>query len=260
MSKYGAKSPAWAPFAGPEPESAPPTYGTGCTVAKLVSCNVTPNFSEADIYADNSIGEYEKETTDVDITLETDTLIQERATAIYGATRRGNDMVYTKNDSAPLGCYGFYHSEKRNGIKCHIGHFFPKVQASRTAQTFTTRGKTVTFGTETIGMKAMYTNVGDLEIVSEAFPTEDAAFAWVASKTNLGKFYALDVSAQGVTAAKNVDKTGKCFVATGEAFTLTITGVPKALYDNGVDCIASIAAGVYKLTNVSADHQIAVIF
>ncbi|MEG1492611.1 MAG: hypothetical protein RR394_10205, partial [Oscillospiraceae bacterium] len=59
---------------------------------------------------------------------------------------------------------------------------------------------------------------------------------------------------------KGVDKIGKSFLPSGETFSLAITGAPKVLYDNGADSLASIAAGVYKLTNVSADHQIAVIF
>ncbi|MEG0941953.1 MAG: hypothetical protein RSE64_08660 [Oscillospiraceae bacterium] len=260
MAKYGAKSPLFAPFAGAEPEAAAPTYSPGFTVAKVVSCGVTPNYAEASLDADNKTSEYIKMISDEDIALETDTLILENAAKMFGAQIRGSDLVYTEKDNAPMGGFAFYHSEMRDNVVSHIGHFFPKVRASRNAQTFGTRGKAISFGTSSVAIKVTIPNCGDIEFESQPFANEADAYAWCASKVGIGKYFLVDVSAQGTTATKGVDKIGKSFLPSGETFSLAITGTPKVLYDNGVDSLTSIAAGVYKLTNVLADHSIAVIF
>lgn len=260
MARYGAKSPLFAPFSGAEPSSAAPVYATGFTIGKLVNCGVTPNYAEANLDADNITSEYVKLLTDEDISLETDTLLLMGAVKLYGAQIRGSDIAYTQGDIPPIGGFAFYHSELRDGVVYHIGHFFPKVRASRTAQTFATRGKQITLGTTTISLKANYTNLGDIEEESEPFATEEAAFGWCASKVGIGNYYVVDVTVQGATSNKYVDKAGKLFLPSGEAFALTITGTATALYDNGTDKISSVSSGVYTIANITANHTVTVIF
>lgn len=260
MANYGAKSPLFAPFVGAEPSKAPPEYGTGITIGKLVSCGVTPNSSEGRLDADNMLAEYVKEITDEDIALETDDLLIDKAVMIYGAEMRNGDLVYTQGDTPPLGGYAFYHTAKRNGVTYHIGHFFPKVRAARGAKTFSTKGQNITFGTSSISMKAMFTNTGDIEMESDAFTSEDAAFAWCAGKVGLGEYYTVNVQVQGDGASQGVDHEGKVFLSSGSDFSLIITGTPTALYDNGVNNVATISGGAYTVANLDSDHDIAVIF
>lgn len=264
MANYGAKSPLFAPFAGVEPTETEPEYAPGVTIAKLVSCGVTPNYAEGKLAADNMTAEYVKEIIDEDIALETDDLVLEKALTLYGAQMDGNDLKYTQADNAPLGGYAFYHTAMLNGQKLHIGHFYPKVRASRGARTFATKGDTITFGTSAISMKAMFTNMGTIEVESEPFANEADAYAWCASRVGVGTFHSIDVSVQGATAEKYVDHVGKVFLPAGEDFALNITGYAdvSAAFDNAVDITADIASGTgtYTLTGVAEDHDIVIIF
>ena len=259
MASFGAKSPL-AAIVSTESDSALPTYEPGFTIGKLNKCVITPNYAEGQLDADNTTAEYLNEITDEDIALDVDTLIIANSVRMYGAKLDGNDVVYAKSDVAPYMGYGFYHSEMRNGVVSHIGHFFPKVKASRSARTFDTRGKSISFGVTSIPMKVNYTNTGKIEFESEPFATEEAAYGWVASKLNVSSYFKINTQVQGGSSTKKVDKTGLVFVAAGSAFTLTITGTPTALYDNGADKVSSIANGVYTLASVSADHELTVIF
>lgn len=260
MAVYGAKSPVFAPFAEPENGTEPIKYGAGQAVGKLVSCGVTPNAAEGSLYADNVLAEYVREPTDTSITLETDDMAIDRAAMLFGATIVGNDLVYRQTDNSPLGGYAFYHTAMRDGFKYHIGHFFPKVRASRNAKTFTTKGSSITFGTASVAMKAMFTNAGDIEFESEPFTNEADAYGWCAAKLGIGNYHRIDVSATGETAEKYVDRVGASFVPAGNGYELLIVGTPKAAYDNGQDVSASISGGKYTLSAVEADHEIVIIF
>lgn len=263
MARYGAKSPLWSPIAT-EPDKANPTYGTGITIGKLVSCGVTPNYSEGSLAADNTTAEYAKEIKDQDIALETDDLVASNAVALYGAKFNGNDVEYNSADNPPYGGYAFYHTAQRSGQKVHIGHFYPKVRASRGARTFETKGDAITFGTESISMKSLADNSGLTEKESEPFTTEDDAYAWCANKLGVGVYYKINVQQQGEGATKYVDHAGVTFVANGSDFALVITGYASvtAAYDNGTDITSAITggSGTYTLSSVAADHDIVIVF
>lgn len=263
MASYGAKSPVWAPITA-EGAGVAPTYGGGMILAKLVSCGVTPNAAEGSLYADNGLAEYARELTDEDLALETDDLYLDKAAALFGATIVGNDLSYRNGDNPPLGGYGFYHTAMRNGVKCHIGHFFPKVRASRNARTFTTKNNSITFGTAAIALKAMYDNSGEIERESEAFSSEESAYAWVANLLGLGSWYCVNVMVQGEGTGKSVAQHGKIFLPAGEDYTLSITGYASVLaaYDNGTDVKTDITggSGTYTLEDLAADHEIFIKF
>ena len=263
MASYGAKSPLWAKIAS-EPEGAAPTYESGTALGKLVSCGVTPNYAEGSLYADNALAEYAREVTDEDLALETDDLIVVKAAALFGATIVNNDLIYKEGDTPPLGGFGFYHTAMRAGVKYHIGHFFPKVRATRNARTFQTKNNSITFGTNSVAMKAMFANNREIERESEAFTSEDSAYGWVAQKLGVSSWYCVNVMAQGETTGKSVDMKGRIFLPAGEDFTLTITGYASvvAAYDNGTDKKTAITggSGTYTVSDIAADHEIVIVF
>lgn len=263
MANYGAKSPVWAPITA-EGAGAAPTYGAGMILARLVSCGVTPNSAEGSLYADNGLAEYARELTDEDLALETDDLYLEKAAALFGATLIGNDLSYRNGDNPPLGGYGFYHTAMRSGVKCHIGHFFPKVRASRNARTFTTKNNSITFGTASIALKAMFDNSGEIERESEAFGREEDAYAWVAAKLGLESWHCVSVMVQGEAEGKSVAQHGKIFLPAGEDYALEITGHAsvQAAYDNGTDIKSTITGGTgtYTIADIAADHEIFITF
>lgn len=264
MASYGAKSPMFAPFDGAEPQKSAPVYQAGVILGKLVSCGVTPNTSEGKLPADNSTAEYLSLVVDEDVALETDDLILLNSLILFGAHMSGNDLVFSRGDIGPYGGYAFYHTAMRNGVAKHIGHFFPKVRASRGAKTYNTLGDTIEFGTTQIPMKALFTNAGAIEVESEPFDNETDAYAWCAAKLGVDEYYAVNVQVQGETVNKYVDYVGMCFLPAGEDFTLQITGYSTvvAAYNNGADIKTAITggSGSYSIQNIAANHEIAIIF
>ena len=74
-------------------------------------------------------------------------------------------------------------------------------------------------------------------------------------------WHAVNVQVNGAgTTGEAATPVGVTYVAAAGSFELTITGTATALYDNGVDLVASIAGAASTLTNVPAAHEIAVIF
>lgn len=124
----------------------------------------------------------------------------------------------------------------------------------------TTKGSSISFGTEPLKSKIMAPNFGPWYTARE-FDNEEAATAYLKSKLGVASYHSIEVQVQGAQAGtEGVSPAGTIMVADGEDLELTITGTATALYDNGTDSVGSVSAGKYTLDNVTADHKIAVIF
>ena len=73
-------------------------------------------------------------------------------------------------------------------------------------------------------------------------------------------WYSVNIQVQGASGTDAVTPVGVVAVAAGEDLALTITGTPTALYDNGTDNVSSASGGTYTISEIAADHAVAVIF
>jgi len=258
MAKLGLKYVAWAKMAT-EPTSANPTYEAGIVVGKAVSTNLAVKNIEGELYADDQLSEYKSEFSSADLTLEVDNITLANQANLYGATYANDEMTHSVNDAAPYGGIGGYQVLQVNNVKKYRAWFFPKAKAAIPDWSGTTKGNSISFGTQPMSLKVMAPNYGPWYYVKE-FMTEAAAQAYIDTKLGVAMWYEIAVQVQGAATGKDATPAGITYVAGAGSFALTVTGTPIALYDNHVESKASISAGVYTLSNVTAAHKIAVIF
>jgi len=254
----GLKYMAWAKQAT-EPSNAVPTYEAGKVIGKMVSANLAIESNEGELYADDMLAEYINEFKSAEFTAEVNNIPLADQATLYGATYASDEFKATYTDTPPFGAIGGIQILLVGGVRKFRAWFFPKVRATMPDWDATTRGDSISFGTQPIQMKVMTPAYGPWYYLKE-FTTEAAAQAYVDSKLGVAVWHEIDVQVQGADEGEGATPVGMSAVANAGTFELAISGTPTALYDNGADSKASIAVGKYTLTNVTAAHTIAVIF
>lgn len=258
MASMGLKYMAWAKQAT-EPTDAIPTYSAGLVLGKMVSANLAIENNEGELYADDMLSEYVNEFKSAELTAEVDNITLTNQATLYGATYASDEFKASSADTPPFGGVGGYQSLMVSGTRKYRAWFFPKVRATLPDWDGTTRGDSITFGTQPIQMKVMAPAYGPWYYLKE-FTTEAAAKAYIDSKLSVATWHTIEVQVQGAGAGEGGTPDGVTYVANATAFVLTIAGTATKLYDNGVDVTASIAAGAYTLASVTAAHKLALIF
>ncbi len=240
-----------------QPTGALPVYGAGKPVAKLASFGGSPEMSEAEFYAGDTLEESAEEFNSSEITVTSAYFDLMTFAEIYGLKYEDGKVTSNINDTAPyfgLGGIQVISSESKMYYRAYI---YPKVKPLRQSWTQTTKGSSTTFNPQNFAAKAMAADNGDWEIMQE-FETEAQAQAFIETTLNIsGTWRTVKIVSTGDGA---VTPSNYVYVADGTSFVLTITGAPTALYKNGVDDVSAIAAGKYTIASVTADTELAVIF
>lgn len=254
MAKFGAKYPAYAPFAT-ENAAALPTYGVGGALGKLIAANLTISTATGELYADDAIAEKVTRFTSGTLVMETDDMTDAIASVIYGATLTGNTLINNTSDEAPFVGIGYYEELKRAGVIYFRATYLPKARAEITGSNAQTRGSSITFNTTSTTFTVYEPNTGDWRYM-ETFSDEASALAWVKSKLGIATAYEVKVATSGAGSATPAHR----MVPAGEDLDITITGTVEAIYDNGLDVNASVQAGVYTIEDIDANHDIVIAF
>ena len=258
MATMGLKYVGWAKMAT-EPSNAVPTYDTGLVIGKLVSANLAITYAEGQLDADDMVAEYIKEFSSGALTLEVDHISLQNQATLYGATINDGELQMFANDNAPYGGVGGIQVLSVGNIRKYRAWFFPKVKASVPDWSGTTKGQSISFGTAPLDLKILAPNFGAWYYVKD-FTTEAAAQGYIDTKLGIATYHAVNISFSSASPSDTVSPLGLNYVANAGSFEITITGTATALYDNGVEKKASIVGGKYTLSNVTAAHNIAVIF
>jgi hypothetical protein len=258
MASIGLAYPVFAKITG-ETASALPTYAAGITLGAAVKADLTITNATGQLYADNQLIEDVSEFANAAIALETDNLTLTTQAAIFGATLVGGELGFGADDVAPFGGFGYYQVLMINGVKKFRAFYYPKVKAKFETETASTKSGSITFGNAAIALTVVKPKFGKWRYVKE-FDTEEAAKGYIDTKLSVAAWHEINVLVSGASTGEGASPEGITMVANGEDFTLTITGTPAALYDNGEDVKESITGGAYALTNVTTAHNIAVIF
>ena len=186
MAHMGLKYLAWAKIKE-EPANAEPTYDGGKEIGKIVSLNVAISNSEGKLYANDQLAEYASEFAEGDLTAETDNISLEDQAAMLGATYSEQDgYVGAAGDTAPYGGVGGYQVLMVGGKKKYRAWVYPKVKAMQPNVDATTKGDSVSFGTQPIKMKVSATNKGTW-IYQKEFDAEAEAKSYVNSKLGMSE-------------------------------------------------------------------------
>lgn len=259
MAKMGMKYYVWAKMLT-EPANAKPTYNAGKVMGKMVSLNVTISNSEGELYADDMLAEYASEFASAEMTTEVDNIPLADQAEMYGAEYTEDGALnHYGDDTPPYGAVGGLQVLMVGGVRKFRVWIYWKAKAVMPDFDGTTKGSSISFGTEPLRSRIMAPNYGPWYTAKE-FATEDAAQAYLYTQLNVAEYHTVEVQVQGAESNEGVSPAGTIMVANGENLELTITGTATALYDNGTDSVGSVSGGKYTLSNVTADHKIAVIF
>jgi len=157
-------------------------YSDGFTCGKAVSLEVTPNYSEGSLYGDDEQAEYEKAFTNANVTLGTTTLPIEAAETVFGHTvdtSTGEVIKKTTDESNYVGV-GVVIDEVVDGVRKYVASILTCVQFSEGAESFATKGDSITFNNPSIAGLA----IGDkYSVWIDRKPFDDAASALAFIKT-----------------------------------------------------------------------------
>lgn len=181
MAYYGLQKPIMAQY-----NRSTGVYSNGFTCGKAVSFEVTPNYAEGSLYADNEQAEYEKTFTNADVTLGTSTLPIDSASVVFGHTvdsTTGNITRKASDEPNYVGT-GVVIDEVVDGEKKYFAMVVTCAKYQEGAESFQTKGDSITFATPSISGKAIPDKNGAW-LIRQEFSSESAALAYIKSMFNI---------------------------------------------------------------------------
>lgn len=254
-TKIGAACPCWAPVVS-QGAGVLPTYGTGVVSSKLSKVVEAVNLAEGQAYYDNELDEDISEFRSVGLAVDTKGYEDSVLSAMYGSVITDGVLEDGISDAPPLGGFAFYQTLVEDGVHSYRAYHYPLVRAKLSGDSFDTKGAAINITGTTTNFTGYKCNSGKWRR-RKRFTAEADAELWAKNAVGVAVAYEVNII---VTGAGTVTPRGLKMVATGGNLAITIGGTCTALYDNGTDVKASIVAGVYTLTNVTAAHNIAVVY
>ena len=178
MASFGAKQPYFAKIKE-EPDAALPVYeGEPVKIGQLVKADLSLTMASGKLYADDELAESAEEFISGSIAMETDDILDEVASAVYGAEVKEKRVVYNTGDNPPPGGLTYYKKLMRRGKIVYKGYFYPRVKAALGNDTAQTKTDSITFGTNSTTFTVFACENGDWRLTEE-LATEAEAVAWV---------------------------------------------------------------------------------
>lgn len=127
------------------------TLGTVKTIGKGINMNTTINTSDAELYADDGLAEYDTEFVDGSMTLEADDMEDDVEKDLLGsAVGTDGDVLSKSTDVASYVRIGGVIGRSKSGIKQYRAVIYLKVKFGIPADNFSTKGQTITYGTTSL--------------------------------------------------------------------------------------------------------------
>lgn len=183
MAKYGAKGAFFAPFASEKPDevaTALPKYATAFSVGELNKVTDAINFNESSLAGDDRISLYEKSFKDGTVGVESVYVSTANAATILGCAHdEENGLSHGTSDKPPYGGFGFYTRHVKSDGSYFQAVFYPMIKAAPTAETYDTKGDTLTFVTDKLSFALKEPKCGKYKIIKD-FDTEEDAIDYIA--------------------------------------------------------------------------------
>lgn len=156
-------------------------YDDPFAFGKAIGLQVTPNYAEGSLYADDGQAEYDKEFTYAEVTLNTSTIPVIAHEKMFGHTVSDQNVKFNTDDQNNNVGVGWISVEKVNGIRSFIGNFLHKVKFSEPSEDYATKGESIEYKTPSITGRASATDEGYWK-ETDVFETEEGARAWIYEK------------------------------------------------------------------------------
>ncbi len=167
-------------------------YSDAFRCGKAVNTTVTPNYGQGSMYADDQQTEEVTEFKNAGVDLGVDTLPIKAGEVMFGHTvsEDGEETSNVSDSGAYVG-YGFTTTEMTNGIKKYRACLLKKVKFTEGAESYTTKGDSITFSNPTLSGTAMAIGVGEKpevwRIKSPKFNTNKEADDWIQKQLGASK-------------------------------------------------------------------------
>jgi len=262
MALMGAAYIAVAPIVSEGPSGI--TYGTGFQVGGLNQVDRNIAYVESELPADDVVKYKLKQFGSGELAVKLSEFPLEHQAVVFGQTLDDGTLSKRSTDKPPYLGIGYINTVLRkdeSGVDEVVYRVYlnPKTQAYPGNKSATTKGSSIQLTTEDFTATIFQPEYADWEIVKE-FDALASAKGYIADYLGIATYHTVNVLVTGATTGESASPVGTTMIADGEDFELTVTGTVTALYDNGVESKSSITADKYTVADVSADHNIAVIF
>lgn len=210
MAKIGLKYGVFAPIAT-EPTGQLPTYGTGLVVGHMMQANLTVQYSDSKLAADDTIVETDRSFISGTLSVGTDDLTDEVLEAWLGLQEKtvGSATVLRSAGTydPPKGGFGYIRVVKKNGVRKYKAYWIYKsMWVMPTENAATKPDGTIEWQTPTVEGAIMAVGDGDATWRDEAsFATETEAVAWLNELANIGEPADLTALDAAIDAAELLD-------------------------------------------------------
>lgn len=190
MAQIGLKYMVFAPIEQYN-EGAAPSYGTGMVVGKAIKADLTLNFAEGKLYADDVLAEYSSQYQDGTIAVGVDEIEDEVRAAMFGyktVTESNVKVLKRGAKSMPVnGGFGYYKTHVKNKVNKYIAYWFLDTCFKDASESAATKADSITFNTpEITGTILPIEGYGDdLYLEQATFTTEEAAKTWLKTRANI---------------------------------------------------------------------------
>ena len=156
MAKVGLKYPIFSELT--ETDTAV-SYGSGVVVGSAISISTSINVSDVKLYGDDKVAEEDKSFDSGTLTANITHLSQENRALLLGHTLQSAgisghpeimEIVSKDNDEGAYGGFGFYGTEKVDGVVKYHAYWLTKVKFKEPNEELETKGETTAFQTPTI--------------------------------------------------------------------------------------------------------------
>ena len=149
MAYTGMRHPVFAPVESYTPGQAI-IYGQGVVLGKAIDATITPELTNAELFADDGLAESDNSMIGATIAMTVDDLMHETGVVALGMKQRkvGDKTVYSITSKAsPYGCVGWMEEKVHEGAYSYIVKFAHRVQLGRSAISSATKGRQLTYQT-----------------------------------------------------------------------------------------------------------------
>lgn len=179
MAGFGAKYIKFNPIKE-TPKNALPVYADRAPVqlGKLVKADLSIVMASGKLFADDELAESVDEFSYGTLATETDDMLDDVASVVYGCTVEDKLVYYKYGDVPPEGGLAYYKVLMRDRKRFFKCIFHPRAKAALGNDSAQTRGENITFTTTTTNFTIFTCNSGDWRL-TETFDSEAEAIAWV---------------------------------------------------------------------------------
>lgn len=186
MATIGIKHPVYAVISG-FPDGAKPTYNPSKAgvLGKATKADVTLNFAEGSLYADDALAEYATKFQNGTISAGFDELTPQKYADILGyridATGGANILRKGAKDTSPYCGFGYYKTKVIDGVKKFQAKIFYKVMFRESGDNAETAAENINFQTLELGATILpVTGFNEDDYTEEQiFTTESAAITYL---------------------------------------------------------------------------------